>query len=141
MQYDFDLHASSSNTSPGLSFDYSFPIFDYSLYDKNLIISVSSHIDVSGATSDEIAQMTGYAFTPFTVSLPPDTSSLTVSVSPSQGVAITTSFSINCTGGSSFLTPLSYSIGYLSDGATYSNQSNGRALASSCFWIIRKSMN
>lgn len=138
MQYNFVQHASTSNTAPGLSFDKSFPIFDSSLRDVNLLVAATARIDVPQATSEEIALMTGYGFTPFTVSRPPDTSSLAVSVSPSQGIALSTAFSINCSGGNTHLVPLSYSIGYLLGGAIYTNQSNSRALASSCFWLTQK---
>lgn len=136
--YNFQLHASTSNNAPGLSFDQSFPIFDYSLTNTNLLVGLAAYIDLQDAKPDEIEQMTGYAFSPFTVSLSPNLSTLMVSVTPAQGVALSDSFSINCTGGYTMLTPLSYSIGYLSGGVVYTNQSNSRAFASNCFWLIRK---
>ena len=138
MPYDFQLHASSRNTSPGLSFDTSFPIFDYSLTNANLVIGLAAYIDLPNAALEEIEQMTGYGFSPFTVILSPNVSSVTVSVSPTQGTALSDPFAINCTGGYTAFTPLSYSIGYLSSSVVVTNESNSRALASNCFWIIRK---
>lgn len=138
MQYDFSLHASTLNTGSSLSFDSSFPIFDYSLIGTKLTIEVIVYNNASNATPAQISQLSGYAFQPLTVSLPPDISSLAVSIEPPQGVAITTSFIINCTGGYTQLTPMGYSIGYLTNGAVYTNQSSSRSLSSSCFWLIRK---
>lgn len=138
LQYDFSLHTSTTNAAPGLCFDSSFPIFDYSLIDANLLVALTVTINDTGDTSGDISEKTGYAFLPFTLSRPPDTSTLTVSVSPSQGVALSTAFAINCSGGNTLLTPLSYSIGYLTGDAVHTNQSDRQSLASKCFWIIRK---
>lgn len=58
--YNFKLHASTSNTSPGLSIDSLMPIFDYSSLAGNyFLVALACYVVVPGATDSMISSMTG----------------------------------------------------------------------------------
>ena len=62
ISYNFTAHASTSNTSPGLSLDEELPIFDPSLRGTYLLVRLSSYIYLAGATQSQINSMTGFVF-------------------------------------------------------------------------------
>lgn len=59
MGYNFELHASTSSTSPGLSIDSSMPIFDSTLVGKYFLVALACNIIVAGASASQIRAMTG----------------------------------------------------------------------------------
>ena len=75
-----------------------------------------------------------YFFQRATVTAPPDPSTLIFSANPSYGVAVSTQFTLGCSGGSTLTPPLRYSIGFALTPLTAEN--NGATLAQNCFWVV-----
>ena len=142
--YDW-THASTGRNLSGVSFDTNYPFIPYSMIGNPLILTLECWLEihpnpVNGTVQNVSRTISSYTFIQFEVSAPPNISNLQANFTPSEGLALNTTFRMSCSGGITDKLPLTYSLGFVATDvditAFNSNPIVGATLAINCTWLL-----